>query len=393
MLQVQKFLERLIGGSKEEKKVEYVELIYDLIFVYIIGRNNSLMTRIVDGFIDPESYFTYIICTLITIQIWYMTTLFINRYGSNEPFEYIGLFVNMFLLYYMADGTRLHWQTTFYRYNVAWMLILVNIQIQYLRKYRTSISTPWEAQNIKVIVKILAAMITIIGAGIGIYHFTGLPLTPVAMLAGMVLFVACHKSIDLVAIDFPHLTERIMLYIVFTFGEMIIAISGYFDEKFSLVSLYYALCAFLIVVGLFTSYGFMYDNLIDREMSVRGNMYMLVHVFIIFALSNLTAALEFMPEHEIDTVKKNVFLIVSFAIYYIFIFALAPFTKGYERDFRKFSSFIITLAGFIVLMAMLFYHPAVSIALSAAMAFRILYLEYKYWRIHIKDNPLYRLLD
>ena len=26
----------------KEKKVEYIELIYDLIFVYIIGRNNQL---------------------------------------------------------------------------------------------------------------------------------------------------------------------------------------------------------------------------------------------------------------------------------------------------------------------------------------------------------------
>lgn len=31
--------------KKEEKKVEYIELIYDLIFVYIIGRNNSLLHR------------------------------------------------------------------------------------------------------------------------------------------------------------------------------------------------------------------------------------------------------------------------------------------------------------------------------------------------------------
>ncbi len=28
---------------QDEKKVEYIELIYDLIFVYLIGRNNSLL--------------------------------------------------------------------------------------------------------------------------------------------------------------------------------------------------------------------------------------------------------------------------------------------------------------------------------------------------------------
>ncbi len=29
--------------DQQEKKVEYLELIYDLIFVYLIGRNNSLL--------------------------------------------------------------------------------------------------------------------------------------------------------------------------------------------------------------------------------------------------------------------------------------------------------------------------------------------------------------
>ena len=41
---------------KEEKKVEYLELIYDLIFVYIIGRNNSLLHHMTDGFIQPKMF-------------------------------------------------------------------------------------------------------------------------------------------------------------------------------------------------------------------------------------------------------------------------------------------------------------------------------------------------
>ena len=43
-------------SEKKEKKVEYVELIYDLIFVYIIGRNNSLLHNIKNGFTDPLSF-------------------------------------------------------------------------------------------------------------------------------------------------------------------------------------------------------------------------------------------------------------------------------------------------------------------------------------------------
>ena len=42
--------------QKEEKKVEYLELIYDLIFVYIIGRNNSLLHHVENGFVSGTTF-------------------------------------------------------------------------------------------------------------------------------------------------------------------------------------------------------------------------------------------------------------------------------------------------------------------------------------------------
>ena len=55
--------------KKEEKKVEYIELIYDLIFVYIIGRNNSLIHTVESGFISFDVYLTYLLTTLISLHI------------------------------------------------------------------------------------------------------------------------------------------------------------------------------------------------------------------------------------------------------------------------------------------------------------------------------------
>ena len=119
--------------EKKEKKVEYVELIYDLIFVYIIGRNNSLLHHITNGFVDPLSFVSYILCTLAVIQIWTFTAYYINLYGRNSARDHVFLFVNMFLLYFVGEGTRQDWQAYHTQYNVAWALILVNIGLQYLR--------------------------------------------------------------------------------------------------------------------------------------------------------------------------------------------------------------------------------------------------------------------
>ena len=68
--------------KKEERKVEYSELIYDLIFVYIIGRNNSLLHDVSGGFVAPAMFLAYILCTLAVIQIWNYSTYYINIYVS-----------------------------------------------------------------------------------------------------------------------------------------------------------------------------------------------------------------------------------------------------------------------------------------------------------------------
>ena len=54
---------------REEKKVEYIELIYDLIFVYLIGRNASLLDRVEAGFVSLETLVNYLISSLIVLQI------------------------------------------------------------------------------------------------------------------------------------------------------------------------------------------------------------------------------------------------------------------------------------------------------------------------------------
>ena len=92
---------------KNEKKVEYVELIYDLIFVYIIGRNNSLLHSFSNGSIEPGAFMAYVMTTLAIIQIWNYSTYYINIYGKYSFREHVFLFVNMFLLYFVGEGTRI----------------------------------------------------------------------------------------------------------------------------------------------------------------------------------------------------------------------------------------------------------------------------------------------
>ena len=123
--------------GKEEKKVEYLELIYDLIFVYIIGRNNALLHHIENGFITAGSFSAYVFCTLAIIQIWMFSTFYINLYGKNSVRDHIFLFLNMYLLYHMSTGISSDWKENSYRFCIAWALILINIGVQHIIEARS----------------------------------------------------------------------------------------------------------------------------------------------------------------------------------------------------------------------------------------------------------------
>ncbi len=370
--------------KKEEKKVEYIELIYDLIFVYIIGRNNSLLSSVENGFIPGSVYLTYFLTTLIALHIWYLTTVFINRYGSKSVAEYIGIFINMYLLYYMADGTRVAWQSYYTKYNIAWGLILVNLAVQYFIKLRQAEKlTPWVTAHIKFSMGMLLGEAVIVFASVPLFSLTGIPLSPLALLFVLLPLFLRRDLSRLMSVDFAHLTERVMLYVVFTFGEMIISISGYFSGGFNLRSTYFSLMAFLIVAGLFLIYGYFYDHIIDREQDASGTGYMLLHIFLITALNNISVALEFMREPEVDAVPKTIFLVASFVVYYIFLFSLEKYAYCCKKPSAKFWALIIGVSVlFAALIALSYNMSDLSIAITVCYIYSMFAISVIHSRLH-----------
>lgn len=362
----------MLTAKKEEKKVEYLELIYDLIFVYIIGRNNSLLDGVENGFVSAPQFIAYVLGTLAVIQIWNYSTFYINMFGRNGVRDHVFLFVNMYLLYYIGEGTRLRWEGYQAQYHVAWALILLNIGLQYwleLRHHRG------EAEVSRTIRRMLAvlfgeAALVLLAAFIRIGSF---PVTTLAaILFGMGMTWRFADGEKAMLVDFGHLSERAMLYVVFTFGEMIIAIAAYFEGELTLNSVYFSLMAFLIVAALFLSYEVLYNRIIDRERTTTGLSYMLLHIFLIFAMNNLTTALEFMQNPAVSLWPKTLFLLGAFLLYYLCLFALMRFARRGRGICRRFLVPVGALTtAFVAGMLLLRERMALNIALSAAYVFAL----------------------
>lgn len=215
----------MLESLKQEKKVEYIELIYDLIFVYLIGRSTSLLDRVEAGFISFSTFADYLGSSLIFIQIWYYSTLYINRYGKNGHSENIMLLINMFLLYIMGANTNHGWDLNYPAFAGTWALLLINMATHYWLRLREA-EDECSRLSIKQNMVFLLCQAVAVALSIPIRLSTGFMLAPWIMLLGFIGSAFLKK----IPVYFGHLTERVMLYVVFTFGEMIIIIAGYFSQ-------------------------------------------------------------------------------------------------------------------------------------------------------------------
>jgi len=364
--------------EKKEKKVEYLELIYDLMFVFMIGRCNSLLQNLQGDFISWQSVFVYLVYTLAVIQIWNYSTFYINIYGENSPRNHIFIFLNMFALYFMGTSTKMNWRLFQTRHHITWALILLNIALQYLIEMKAYIDEDKESSLIKRVMVILFMEAALIGIAAFIPGLGGIITAGTAVLIGITANSLAGKGSTL-PVDFMHLSERAMLFVVFTFGDMIIAIAGYFDEAPTIGNLYFALMIFLIVVGLFLSYEVLYDHIIDREMQTGGISYMLMHIFMIFGLNSISAAFQFMPAEEVDLMSKLILLIMSFLVYYGCLFATRQYGKPICRhDKNLYLPVIPVTLVFVVLMLILRNHMRLNIAVNVIYVYLIFMFLYRY---------------
>ncbi len=364
----------MLSLYKEEKKVEYLELIYDLVFVFMVGRNNALLSHFENGFVRVEAFIAYVLCTLAIIQLWNFTTYYINMFGRNGVRDHVFLLINMYLMYFIGESTRFDWAAYQAQYQIAWGLILVNIGMQYVIELRNHKIDVWNRDMIKRMAATLFIEAAIVFAVIFVPPQIAPVLSLAAILSGIVLTVANRNKSPGGAVDFMHLTERAMLYVVFTFGEMIIVVSAYFvgGGSFDWSVIYFSLMCFLIVAGLFVSYEVIYDHLLDREREDSGMIYMFIHIFIIFALGCITVSLEFMREEEVALMPKIILITAAIIAYYLFLFCTGVYAK---QRFEISPVFVLKMAvltaAFAILMIVFRENMRVNIFVTAAYVWSI----------------------
>lgn len=305
-----------------------IELFYDLIFVYCISVITGVCHDHPGDFLDLSTYLGYLLPLLIVLQVWFYTTLLLNRYGSRSASDYVCLFVNMFLLYYLASTIGGKTQYDYFTFDVAWALILANFIVHWsIKRFCYSNIDDDDRKIIDRSVIVLVLQLVLVCVALLLQGDLGRYIAIGALLVGIAAW-GRGGVYERKPSRFDHVAERCALLIIVTFGETVVTVATYVQEG---MSLFFPALVFVLVVGMFLIYIYEYENMLDHQSKASGLGYMTVNAWVVVVVSNLTVALEFMPDPEVAHLPKNLFLTAGLVLYLLTSFAITRYNKPRYR--------------------------------------------------------------
>ena len=308
-----------------EKKVELIELFYDLIFVYAISKLTALISEPVNGTVAPDSFFVYIITSFVILQAWLYFTNYVNRYGQWHWHEYILAIVNMIAVIFMANTINTQWNQMFVPFNISMLVMLSTVFLLYLiqvKKHKTfDIAAGNSIQILSIVcsIYIIALLAILLG-----FHDIVIWIDVVAVITGAFLPFILKGHFDEGVINFPHLVERFELLTIITFGEAVVGMTYFFDVTSFNIS---SILVFLVVISMFGSYVIQIHNLVNHHRVERSLRLMFSHYFIIISINLMTVAFEWVHSGEVNPHLEIGVMIISLIVFYASIMANKPYYK------------------------------------------------------------------
>lgn len=367
------------------KRVSFVELFYDLIFVFCVSSCVHLAGEGAEGSLQLYSWAVFLFCFLCALQIWTFTSYLLNRYGSDSPLDHVGQFSSMFLMYFMINSMSCEWGD-YMMFNVSWIIVLGIIALMWLEKLKNiaNLSTA-DRRQIQIIVGFLAVQMAVIGISCTMSGDQSLTAQFMCLgsilwsFAGLFLTQLCHPS----HCDFEHLIERNGVLVILVLGELVISISG---AMTGIGQGIYCILLFAFAVGVFLLYFSHAEHMVNSQRKTTGLAYLGINIFIVTMISHCTIGLHLLVHNEISIEFGQVFLGGSLCAMLLTTLFLLYWSSDRLRKQTKNLVIIRILACVIIMIVavMMPNHPHITLFVEILIVFFVVI--HTRYRINEADN-------
>lgn len=212
----------------KERKVENIELFYDLIFVYAISKISGIIHHPHHGVIEPWTFFNFVLASLVVLQEWLYMTNYLNIFGTFNFREIMTMCVNMTAAVYLSNSILADWSQAYYPFTISMLIMALSVAFLYHCQAMKKEFGEKEAVNERNILLIISSLLIV---SLFINFYIGTILLTITIFSGVFLPLIYKIEFDNNVAKFGHLKERFELLTILFFGEMIVGIAKYFDIK------------------------------------------------------------------------------------------------------------------------------------------------------------------
>ncbi|WP_129726845.1 low temperature requirement protein A [Ectobacillus funiculus] len=300
----------------EDKKVTWLELFYDLLFVAAVATATHVLLHVEKGYIYPAYLLKF---ALIFIPIWWAwtgQTMFINRFGQDFLHQRIFMILQMLFVLIMISSLSVDFDQYYFSFLIGYIGLRALTSIQYL------VVQNLEKGDRKKVARFLGTRF-----GIGAFlsflsiffdSWVRYAVLYAGIIVDMVLPILGHKYLVRVTTNTAHLLERFALLTLILFGESVVSILAVLQpQKGDWHSILFSIISFVLIISMWWQYFDNVEKKVNKSIQGTGQTIIYGHLFILMSLSMIAASIKLMFLHEVHYTFILYFVFGSVLLYFI----------------------------------------------------------------------------
>jgi len=298
-----------------EKKVTWLELFYDLLFVAAVSKASHVLLHVESGTIPVEYLSKFI---LIFVPIWWAwvgQSLFVNRFGQDKFSHRIFLILQLFFVLIMTASLSVDFDQYYVSFLIGYIGLRAMTAIQYLAVHKK------EEADRKITARYLGSRfwIGLVISSLSLFFdswiryavlYAGITIDILLPLIGRRYLV---KS----PINTHHLLERFSLFTLILLGESVISILAVLQSSsWTWQSVLFAILTFLLIIAMWWQYFDNVEKKVDKTLETAGQTIIYGHLFIYISLCMIAASIQLLFLEQLNYTFMLCFIFGSVLLYF-----------------------------------------------------------------------------
>ena len=293
------------------KKATWLDLLFDLIFVFAIAKATHILAHAHDGHLSINQY---VIFVLVIIPIWWTWTghtLFATRFDTNDTTQKVLTLAQMLAVVFWSAFIHPDFDPNYLGYLLFYVIIRILLMLMY-----------WRATRVNPLASPIAKRLCT-GFSVGlVVALSSLlfepPIRYFVLYAGITIEIitplVSRDILRTVPVSNHHLPERYGLLTIILLGESVIMISSTLSEiQWIDFTVGAAISGFLIMASFWWLYFDLMEKTLPGEKMDTGQHFIYGHLFIYMGLSICAVFIGFTINPELSFNDHLALITIGFA--------------------------------------------------------------------------------